>query len=417
MMNFENCIPGVSRRNFLRFSLGAGAAASLPHRLMAQQNEARQASGRTAKAVILLWMGGGPTQIETWDPKPGSRNGGEFKAIDTTGGPVMKFSEYMKVCATQGKHLSVIRSMVTQEPLHEHGTSLMHVGMAPLKGIDVPPMGTVVSYEKGQKDFPLPHFIAIDPPTIPKASTFGDDYMPFILNNPDSGRDQDRATLLKDQIKEWDSKRKEKEALKLNQVFVKSGDVMNSPLLKAFDYPEEPAELRKQYGDRFGLNCLLARRLVQAGCSFIEIGLGGWDMHTDVAGNCRRLLPALDAGMGTLIKDLAEKDMLKETLVVWAGEFGRTPGINAARGRDDYAEGFSVVLAGGGLAGGRVYGDTGPNGDQVQRPVPIHNLFSTIYKACGIDGNKEYETGGRKLKYVFQKGAVSRGGTPLKELF
>jgi hypothetical protein len=431
MMNCEKCVPGFSRRNFLRFSLGAGAgvaAASLPHSLLAQDTQAKQASGRSAKAVIMLWMGGGPTQIDTWDPKPGSKNGGEFKAIPTTGGPLMSFSEHMKVCATQGKYMSVVRSMNTHEGAHERGTSLMHIGINPVQGLEIPPTGTVVSFEKGKSDFPLPHFIAIDPPLIPQASTFGDDYMPFRLNNAenpipnirrnvDAGRDKERAALLLDQNKEWDGKRIQKEVTKVEKAYVKSEDVMNTPLLKAFNYHEEPADLRQQYGDRFGVNCMLARRLVQAGCSFIEIGIGGWDMHADVFGNCKRMLPTLDAGMGTLIKDLAEKDMLKETLVIWAGEFGRTPSINAGKGRDHHADGFSVVMAGGGLAGGRVYGDTGPNGDQCQQPVPMHKLFSTIYHACGIDGNKEYETGGRKLKYAYLKGSLSRSVTPLKELF
>jgi hypothetical protein len=430
-MNCEKCVPGFSRRNFLRFSLGAGAgvaAASLPHRLLAQDTQTKQASGRTAKAVIMLWMGGGPTQMDTWDPKPNTKNGGEFKAIPTTGGPQMTFSEHMKVCATQGKHMSIIRSMNTHEGAHERGTSLMHIGINPVQGLEIPPTGTVVSFEKGKTDFPLPHFIAIDPPLIPQASTFGDDYMPFRLNNAenpipnirrnvDASRDKERAALLLDQNKEWDGKRIQKEVTKVEKAYVKSEDVMNTPLLKAFNYHEEPAELRQQYGDRFGVNCMLARRLVQAGCSFIEIGIGGWDMHADVFGNCKRMLPTLDSGMGTLIKDLAEKDMLKETLVIWAGEFGRTPTINAGKGRDHHADGFSVVMAGGGLAGGRVYGNTGPNGDSCQQPVPIHNLFSTIYQACGIDGNKKYETEGRKIKYVSQNGSISTSGTPIKELF
>jgi hypothetical protein len=304
----------------------------------------------------------------------------------------------------------------------------MHIGINPVQGLEIPPTGTVVSYEKGDKKFPLPHFIAIDPPLIPQATTFGDDFMPFrlanaenpipnIRRNVDSGRDKDRANLLLDQNKEWDGKRQQKEVSKVEAAYVKSEDVMNTPLLKAFNYHEEPAELRTAYGDRFGINCLLARRLVGAGCSFVEIGMGGWDMHADVAGNCKRMLPSLDSGMGTLIKDLAEKDMLKDTLVIWCGEFGRTPSINAGKGRDHHADGFSVVMAGGGLAGGRVYGDTGPNGDQCNKPVPIHNLFATLYQACGIDGNKKYETEGRKIKYVSMNGSVSTSGTPLKELF
>jgi len=430
-MKCEKCVPGFNRRSFLKFSLGAGAgvaAASLPHRILAQETKAKQSSGKTAKSVIMLWMGGGPTQLDTWDPKPGTRNGGEFKAIPTTGGPQMAFSEHMKVCATQGKHMSIVRSMNTHEGSHERGTSLMHIGIQPVQGLEIPPSGTVVSYEKGAKDFPLPHFIAIDPPLIPQASTFGDDYMPFRLNNADNpipnirrnvdaSRDKNRAALLLDQNKEWDGKRQQKEVAKVEAAYVKSEDVMNTELLKAFNYGSEPAELRKQYGDRFGINCLLARRLAQAGCSFIEIGMGGWDMHADVFGNCKRMLPTLDAGMGTLIKDLAEKDMLKETLVIWAGEFGRTPSVNAGKGRDHHADGFSVVMAGGGLAGGRVYGNTGPNGDQCMQPVPIHNLFASIYAACGIDGNKKYETEGRKIKYVSQNGSVSTSGTVIKELF
>jgi hypothetical protein len=428
MAKCVECVPGFDRRNFLKFSLGAGAMGAVPHSLLAQQTQAKQSSGRTAKAVIMLWMGGGPTQIDTWDPKPGSKNGGDFKALDTTGGPMMKFSDQMKVCATQGKNMTVVRSMNTHEGSHERGTSLMHIGINPVQGLEIPSTGTVVSYEKGKKDFPLPHFIAIDPPLIPQATTFGDDYMPFRLNNAenpipnirrnvDANRDKERAALLLDQNKEWDGKRQQKEVSKVEAAYVKSEDVMNTPLLKAFNYHEEPAELRQAYGDRFGINCLLARRLVAAGCSFVEIGMGGWDMHSDVAGNCKRMLPSLDAGMGTLIKDLAEKDMLKETLVIWCGEFGRTPSINAGKGRDHHADGFSVVMAGGGLAGGRVYGNTGPNGDQCAQPVPIHNLFATLYQACGIDGNKKYETEGRKIKYVSQNGSVSTSGTPIKELF
>ena len=428
MAKCVECVPGFSRRNFLRFSLGAGAMGAVPHSLLAQQTQAKQASGRTAKAVIMLWMGGGPTQIDTWDPKPGSRNAGEFKAIDTTGGPQMKFSEQMKVCATQGKNMTIVRSMNTHEGSHERGTSLMHIGINPVQGLEIPPTGTVVSFEKGKKDFPLPHFIAIDPPLIPQATTFGDDFMPFRLanaenpipnihRNVDTGRDKDRATLLLDQNKEWDSKRQQKEVSKVEASYVKSEDVMNTPLLKAFNYHDEPADLRQAYGDRFGINCLLARRLVAAGCSFVEIGIGGWDMHADVAGNCKRMLPTLDAGMGTLIRDLAEKDMLKETLVIWCGEFGRTPSINAGRGRDHHADGFSVVMAGGGLAGGRVHGDTGPNGEGAMQPVPVHNLFATIYKACGIDPDKKYETEGRKIKYASINGAVTSKVTPVADLF
>ncbi len=430
MMKCDKCVPGFNRRSFLKFSLGAGAgvaAASLPHSVLARQTAAKAAGGKTARAVILLWMGGGPTHIDTFDPKPGQKNGGEFKAIDTTA-PGVKFSEHMVECAKAAKHMAVIRSMNTMEGAHERGTSLMHIGINPVQGLEIPPTGTVISYEKGRKDFPLPHFVAIDPPLIPQASTFGDDYMPFRLNNADNpipnirsqvdrNRDKERATLLLEQNKDWDSKRQQNEVTKVEAGYVKSEDVMNTPLLKAFNYHEEPNELRTRYGDRFGINCLLARRLVEAGCSFIEIGMGGWDMHNDCFNSCKRMLPTLDKGMGTLIQDLAEKSLLNEVMVMWAGEFGRTPDVNAGKGRDHWANGFSVVLAGGGLGGGRVYGDTGANGHSLSKPVAISSLFATIYKACGIDPDKKYETEGRKIKYASVNGNSASTVKPIMELF
>ena len=413
MAKCEKCTPAFDRRHFLRFSLGAGAglaAASLPHSVLAQQTVAKQAAGAGAKSVIMFWMGGGPTQYETFDPKPGQKNGGTYKAIDTTI-PGVKFSELMPECAKAAKHMSVIRSMATHEGAHERGTSLMHIGMTPIQGLDIPSTGTVISYEKGAKDFPLPHFVAIDPPLIPQSSVFGEDYLPFRLNNADNpipnlrrnvnaDRDKARAALLLEQNKEWAAKRQQREIEKVEKAYVKSEDVMNTPLLKAFNYSEEPAALKQRYGGRLGTNALLARRLVQAGCSFVEIGYGGWDMHNDVAGGCKGRVPELDKAMGTLIQDLAEKDMLKETLVLWMGEFGRTPDINGGQGRDHWANGFSVVMAGGGLGAGRVHGDTGPNGAACIKPVSIRDLFATIYKACGINWEKKYDTEGRLIKYA-----------------
>src|SRR6516162_9548082 len=156
-LNGNPLVPGFDRRSFLRFSLGAGAAAlSSPCRAGAEQVDPKQDSGRAAKAVILLWMAGGPSQIETWDPKPGSRNAGEFKALDTTGGQLMKFSDQMKVCATQGKNMTIVRSVNTHEGAHERGTSLMHIGINPVQGLEIPPTGTVVSYEKARRSSPCP---------------------------------------------------------------------------------------------------------------------------------------------------------------------------------------------------------------------------------------------------------------------
>jgi len=434
MTTCARCVPAFDRRNFLRFSLGAGAglaAAALPHRLQAQQTVAKQASGRTAKAVIMLFMGGGPSQFETFDPKPGHPNAGEFKAIDTTLRGV-KFSEYMVECAKAARHMSLVRSVVTHEGAHDRAYSLMHIGIQPIQGLEMPAVGTVVSYEKGGKDFPLPHYISMGAPYysgIPQATVFGEQYLPFKLNGPDNpipnlrsavgqSRDRARAALLLEQDKAWSEQRRQKEVAKVSAAYVQSEEVMNTPLLKAFNCQEEPSALRQRYGSgAFGTNCLLARRLVQAGCSFVEIGYGNWDHHTDNCANLKGMLPEMDRAMGTLIQDLAEKDLLSETLVYWCGEFGRTPTVNGAKGRDHHADGFTVAMAGGGLAPGRVYGDTGPGGQACNKPVPIHNLFATIYKACGIDPDRKYETEGRKIKYASINGNASSTARPVVELF
>ncbi len=428
MVKCDKCVPAMDRRNFLRFSLGAGAglaAASMPYDLLAQQTVARQRAGSTARAVIWLWMGGGPSQLDTWDPKPGSRNQGEFKAIDSAVRGI-QVSELLPISASQMKHMSIIRSMSTGEGAHERGTSLMHIGMSPIPGLDIPSTGTVISYERGDKKFPLPHFIAIDPPAIPQGSPWGDEYLPFRLanaSNPipnvsrqvDAERDRKRAALLLEQNKEWDAKRQQKEIEKVEKAYVKSEDVMNTPLLQAFDYQSDKSA--SQYKGRFATNCLLARRLVEAGCSFVEIGMGGWDTHNDNFNALRRMLPNLDNGMGTLVKDLAERDLMKEVMVVWAGEFGRTPEINNGKGRDHWASGFSVVMAGGPIQGGRVYGDTGKDGSGATKPVPVWDFFATLYKACGIDPNKKYDTEGRKIKYASINGNAQSTAKPIADLF
>jgi len=186
---------------------------------------------------------------------------------------------------------------------------------------------------------------------------------------------------------------------------------------RAFALEEEPEALKRSYGGRFGQHCLRARRLVQAGVAVVEINLPGWDTHQYHALRMRKLCRSLDAGLGTLVRDLAEKDLLKDTVVLCLGEFGRSPTLDRDGGRDHWPDGFSVVMAGGALAGGRIYGDTGEDGLACLKPVPVHNLFSTVFWACGVDSNRKYERGGRKTKYVSQNGSIATSGRPLRELF
>lgn len=426
MAKCSKCVPAMDRRSFLRFSMGAGAgvaAYGMPHAALAQQTkaESKKSPKDRKKTVICLWMGGGASHLDAFDPKPGNPNGGEFKAINCAGAPGMQVTELFPTVASQGKHLSLIRSVATNEGAHERGTSLMHIGMTPIPGLEIPPIGSVISYENGHKDFPLPHYIAMSPPAIPQGNAFGDEYLPFRLSNgrepiPNirsmvgDARDRERAKLLLDQNKEWDALRKQAMVEKVEKAYVKSEDVMTTPLLKAFDLGQEKSEVRSRYQGRFATNCLLALRLAEAGVSFIEIGMGGYDTHDNNFPRLRGNYPQVDKGMGNLIKDLADRDLLKDVVVMWMSEFGRTPNINAGKGRDHWARSFTVAMAGGKLGGGRTYGSTGPNGMACIKPVSIKKLFATIYEAAGINTQgKKYNAGGRAVKYAYEQ--------PIKELF
>jgi uncharacterized protein (DUF1501 family) len=197
--------------------------------------------------------------------------------------------------------------------------------------------------------------------------------------------------LLKAQEDDFEKDHPSDEVTRHKTAYDKADRLMHTPLLEAFDLSKEKPELVQAYGDsQFGKGCLLARRLVERGVACVEVSLGGWDTHQDnfnrVAQNCK----ALDPGMGTLIKDLNDKGLLKNTLVLWMGEFGRTPKINPNNGRDHFPKAWSLALAGGGIQGGRVIGSTDKDGLEVkERPVTVPDLFATIYAALGVDSKKK----------------------------
>jgi len=425
MTDCQDCsTPGVglSRRGFLRFGLGAAAASAAGLHLPSAFGQ-DTVTGKTGKSVILLWMGGGPSQLDTWDPKAGQKTGGPFKAIDTAVRGI-QLAEPMEKISKQMKHIAVLRAMTTMEAAHERGTHLFHTCFAPIPGQDFAAMGTVVAAELTRKDFPLPSYVAVSPPGIPQSASFGEEYQPFTVTNPEnpvpnvkrpagvsSDRQKALEQLLDAQNEEFEARREGRMVEKVRTAAQKAEDLMTTPLLKAFDLKSEPDELRKEYGGYFGQNCLLARRLVEAGVKFVEVGLGGWDTHYNnfeaVSKNVRE---NLDPGMGTLIKDLDQRGLLKDTLVLWMGEFGRTPEINVSNGRDHWCKCFSVAMAGCGV-GGRVIGSTDKTGMEISdRPVTVPELFASVYKLIGIEENKHYIVNARKVKYSY-------GGKPIRELF
>ena len=301
----------ITRRRFLQAGLGAGLAvrSSPLHPAVFAQDEARPAGRAKARAVIWLWMGGGMSQIDSWDSKPGSKSQGELKAIDTAV-PGIQVSELLPVCASQMKRLAIVRSMSHPMGNHAGASYLMHTGMPMGTGYEVPSIGTILSYELGRKDVILPRFVVIDPPDIPLSTVFGEDHLPFradlrgIPNSTrsvDEARDRDRAALLAGQNVEWEAAHLHGAVERYRKAWLKADDLVNSTMTRAFDVSEEPAALRTEFGGRFGLNCLLARRLVQAGCAFIEIGFGGWDTRADNFNALKRMAPTLDKGLGTQI--------------------------------------------------------------------------------------------------------------------
>lgn len=422
-MECRVCPGQVTRRSFLRFGLaGAGALVGMkPLAALAQDTVARPAAG-ASKSVILLWMGGGPSQIDTWDPKPGKKTGGPFKAIDTAARGI-QISEHLPKTAAQMKHVSLIRSLTTQEAAHERGTYLMHTCYAPIPGQDFCAMGTVVSFEFHRTGFPLPEFVAISPPAIPASPVLGEEFLPFQIGSlrepvPNvrrpgdvhSERQRERNRLLAEQNAEFEARREGREIDKVRTSMKKAEELMSTPLLKAFDLSQEPESLKKEYGGPFGQNCLLARRLVESGVKYVEVGLGGWDTHENNFDAVERNLGAFDPGYATLIRDLDQRGLLQNTIVLCMGEFGRTPEVNPANGRDHWCRCWSVAVAGGGIPGGRVVGETTPDGMDIRnRPVTVPDLFATVYSKLGINPDGFYLVNTRKVPYAYR-------GKPVKEL-
>lgn len=417
---------GMNRRHFLGHM--ATTAMALPAMQFMTAMNAQAATGRkTNKSLILLWMGGGPSHMDTWDLKPESeKNGGEFKPIQTSAPGVM-ISEHLPLVAQQMKHLNIIRSLNSKEGNHDRGTYMMHTGYAPNPTVVHPAFGSVISFELGEKlgpDFALPHAIAINGPGE-GPGFLGMTHAPFMVGNPtspianlkpsvDEDRMERRLRMLSLAENSFGSQKRGVGAADHKAVYTKTVKMMSGSYTKAFQLDDEPKELRDKYGrNSFGQGCLMARRLVESGVSFVEVQLGGWDMHADIFNALSsNKLPELDKGMGTLVEDLAQRGLLDSTMVVWMGEFGRTPRINQNGGRDHWPRSWSVVMGGGGMKGGQLIGSTDKDGVEVtDREVGVMDVIACMAQGMGIDLATEYTTPrGRPIKVV-------DGGKPIAELF
>jgi hypothetical protein len=417
-----------SRRTFLR-SVAAGAAGAAGLGLVGFKDAMTLHAEELRKrgmACILMFMRGGPSQFETFDPKPGTRNGGPTKTIDTAVSGI-QVAEHWPNVAKALKDIVLVRSMTNKEGEHQRAAYQLHTGYAPAGGIKHPSFGSLVSAEIGPKDFDLPHFVSIGNRFTTIGSSFlGMRYAPFVVGNASQmpgnstlppgvsdARFNRRVDLLNDLEEDFAQSGGGRLVEDHRHLYASASKMVLSPRLKAFDVSQEQDAVRDRYGrNPFGQGCLLARRLVESGVTFVEIDSNGWDTHQDNFNRVKTLSDTVDPAFAALVGDLKERGLLEKTLVVWLGEFGRTPRINANTGRDHFPRVFSVALAGGGLKGGQVLGASTLDGTSVkERPVTVPDLFCTFCQALKINPRKEnLSTEGRPLKIV-------DGGKALKELF
>ena len=414
----------VSRRTFLR-GVAAGAGLGLvgfKDALTLHADELR----KRGMACILLFMRGGPSQLETFDPKPGHKNGGPTKAINTAA-PGIQIAENWPTVAKVMKDIALIRSMTNREGEHQRASYQLHTGYAPAGGIKHPSFGALVAAELGPQEFDLPHFVSIGNRFTTIGSSFlGMRYAPFVVPNAtqmpgnstlpggiDERRFGRRVGLLKDLEEDFAQSGGGRLVEDHRNVYASASRMVLSPRLKAFDVGQEKEAVRDRYGrSPFGQGCLLARRLVEAGVTFVEVDSNGWDTHQDNFNRVKTLSSTVDPAFAALVGDLRQRGLLDKTLVIWMGEFGRTPRINANTGRDHFPRTFSVALAGGGIKGGQVIGASSEDGTSVkERPVTVPDLFCTFCRALKINPRKEnLSSEGRPLKIV-------DGGKPVSELF
>jgi uncharacterized protein (DUF1501 family) len=412
----------IGRRDFLGQGL-AGTLGLALSPLFERQLAAAGASGVRAKRCVLLWLNGGPSHIDTFDPKPGAATGGPFKAIDTAV-PGLSLCEHLPKLAAHAGHLAVIRSLTSAEADHERAYQFLHTGNMPQETVAYPALGAVVARRWSGEESALPTYVAINGDG-PGAGFFGVEYAPYLIGDPSSpfanvtspegvtDRRIGRRLTALDAFNAQSARRLDPDAIADHaRVGAKARRLMRSPSLKALDLSKESPKTRVQFaaeGDDagFGRGCLLALRLLEQGVRFVEVTLDGWDTHADNFNATKSLMGKLDPAFAALVAALSERGMLDDTLVVCLGEFGRTPTINETTGRDHWSGVFSAVLAGGGIRGGQALGSSDETGATVKdRPVTVPDLFATLLSAFGVDGSRSYQTPeGRPIKLA-DKGRI-----------
>lgn len=406
---------GLHRRHFLQGGIATALGVSLGGLLTPYDQAWADALRKKQKHVILLWLAGGSSQLETFDPKPGRPTGGPFRAIPTTTAGVY-VSELMPKLAASFQHTAVVRSLDTKIADHGTAAALVETGKTKEAALKHPDLGTVIARELSQRESPVPDYVSLYLATEghrrPDPGFLGGRYAAMHLNRGLRPENIDLPTGLSESDHEGrehlrrylsDHFRRSREGSAItgyNSAYARVKGLMRSDAL--FDLNREPVAVRERFGPtEFGQQALIARRLVESGVPMVKVARAWWDSHSDNFESHRELVSELDHVMTALLSDLHERGLLESTLVVTLSEFGRTPKINKTLGRDHFASAWSFSLSGCGVKGGSVFGKTDVDGQTVaDGKVGAAEVAATIYQAVGINPETTYEIGLRPVPIV-----------------
>ena len=425
---------GGSRREFLQVGAVSGLGLTLGGLFRAESARADaksfQTFAGTAKSVIHIWLPGGWAQQETFDPKPLAplEYRGDMATIDTCL-PGVVFNEKLVHTAKIADRITVVRSMTHGEAAHERGTHNMFTGYRPSPALTFPSFGSVVAHELGPREN-LPPYVCL--PNLPApdagAGYLGSAFGPFTLGSDPAdanftvrdlalpgGVDAQRFATrqkLRDIVGRHFQRLEDNANLEaMDEFYTRAYDLVSSARARAaFDIGSETDAIRDEYGrNQAGQRMLLARRLVESGVRLVTLNYGGWDMHNKITDGINRTLPAFDQAYATLIRDLERRGLLDSTLVMVSSEFGRTPKINKDAGRDHWPKVFSVVLAGGGVKRGLIYGSSDSiAAEPADSPLTIEDLATTVYHCLGIVADKELVAPGNRPVEIVDGGKVRK---------
>ena len=408
----------INRRHFLEHAGGlaslSAASLSFGQNIVENSSELR----KNEKAAILIWLGGGPPTIDMWDVKSGSPTGGPTRPASTAGD--FQINELMPKLGQLGNDFSIIRTMTTREADHSRGSYYMHTGFKPNPNMTHPSMGSVISYELSRsRDYlEIPPFFSINTGSL-GGGFLGAAWNPFVINSNGTVRNlgdsvaRERMSALAAIEQNFVKKTNDQMAKDHLNMLKKTFLLNTSPQMKALKPTGEPQGVIDAYGETgFGKGALMARRLIQQGVPFVELGFGGWDLHRNTHETLSTKLPELDKVVSTLIKDLKRLDMWDNVAIVMMGEFGRTPRINENAGRDHWARVWSAFVSGGLIKGGQAIGSTNSDGTKVEdgEPYSAEDVMATVCSSLGISTEINYTAkNGRPIK-------IANNGKIIKEL-